>query len=469
VARQSLIVAGAAIAAWLIAGLLITRTGAARLPAMPDRALLTTAVADQIAAADSAARTNPTSAAVVGELGIVYHASLRPVEAQQAYALAEALDSENWRWAYYRGLLFEEHGDQAAALDAFARVAARAPGYGLVHFHIAEIQFKLVHLDEAAAAYGAARDARPESADGEAAAGRPARRGLPLSDHASFGLARIAQANPAARTRAYSPPVDPLLDNVVARSLHTDLLLKHAALAARAGDTAWREWLTRRALSANPRGFDVLLEMSSMLQAAGKHTEALSFLQQCEEVAPGDHHTLVAQGKSLTELGRLDEAERVLRRAVRVRDAAAEYNLGNVLDRMDRWDEARAHYEQALAIDPFHARAMNNLAIGLDQRGQTADAIRLFNRALQAAPDNAEFSSNLGTALMGAGRLDEALTVLDAAIGLDATFANAHNNRGIALARLQRLGEARQSFEKALQLDPGHSDARRNLAAITSK
>jgi Flp pilus assembly protein TadD len=459
----------AAIAAWLIGGMLIARMGAARLPAMPDRALFTAAVADQIAAADAAARANPTSAAVVGDLGIVYHASLRPVEAQQAYALAEALDSNNWRWTYYRGLLFEEHGDQTAALEAFTRVAARAPEYGLAHFHIAEIHFKSVHLDEAAAAYRAARAAPPASADAEASAGLPRRRGRPLSEYANFGLARAAQSKLPERARAYSPPIDPLLDNVIARALHTDLLLKHAALAARSGDTEWREWLARRAHSANPRSFDVLLEMSSMLQAAGKHAEALSFLQQCEEVAPGDHHTLVAQGKSLTELGRLDEAERVLRRAVRVRDAAAEYNLGNVFDRMDRWDEARTHYEQALAIDPFHARAMNNLAIGLDQRGQSADAIRLFNRALQAAPDNAEFYSNLGTALIGAGRLNDALAALDTAIGLDATLANAHNNRGIALARLQRFDEARRSFEKTLQLDPGHADARRNLAAVKSR
>ena len=44
----------------------------------------------------------------------------------------------------------------------------------------------------------------------------------------------------------------------------------------------------------------------------------------------------------------------------------ARYNLGSDLFRQDRWDEARAHYERALAIDPFHVRAMNNLGAGLD-------------------------------------------------------------------------------------------------------
>lgn len=448
-ARSTLIaIAIAAALAWIAAGMVITRMHATKLPAIPDRTELPEPVADEIAQADAAARSRPTSAAVVGDLGIVYHASLRPIEAQQAYAIAEALDPPDWRWTYYRGLLFEEHGDHLAALDAFTRVTAQAPDHGVAHFHIAEIQFKLGRLDEAAAAYAAARDAPPN--DSDAGPGRPARRGRPLSDYANAGLARIAlergnqpaKATPShstgtARARAYVPPVDPLLDDLVARSVHTDLLLKHAALAARGGDPVWREWLTRRALSVNPRGFDVLLEMATMLQASGKHTEALTFLQQCEEVAPGDHHTLVAQGKSLIELGRLDEAENVLRRAVRFRDAAAEYNLATVLDRMDKWGEARTHYERALEIDPFHARAMNNLAIGLDLHGQTVAALALFTRALQAGPDNE-------------------------------TLADAHNNRGIALARLQRTSEARQAFEKALQIDPGHRDARRNLDAISA-
>ena len=69
------------------------------------------------------------------------------------------------------------------------------------------------------------------------------------------------------------------------------------------------------------------MEMAATLQAEGRLTEALDFLSQAEAVAPGDHHVLVEQGKTLGDLGRLGEAEQVLRRACRVRDAAAEYNL----------------------------------------------------------------------------------------------------------------------------------------------
>ena len=58
----------------------------------------------------------------------------------------------------------------------------------------------------------------------------------------------------------------------------------------------------------------------------------------------------------LADLGRFADAEAVLRRAVAVRDTTAEFNLGTVLDQQGRWDEARAHYERALAIDPFNTQ-----------------------------------------------------------------------------------------------------------------
>ena len=494
------VVLGAAIGAWLLSGVLISRAAATRLPPTPDLSMLPAPVANEVSRADDVARRRPTAAAI-GDLGIVYQASLLPAEALQAYAVAESLDPVDWRWPYYRGLILEERGDDAGARDAFGQVVLAASDHGLAQFHLAELAFKAGRTEEAEAGY---RSTQSAGAAANLADGIPPRRAIPLSAHASFGLARlrldrgeidagraqlaeIVRAYPdfgsaqslllrlgkTVRTgavddgRAYVPPADPWLDVVVARSRHPDLLLKHAALAARAGDTTRRQWLVGRALDANPNGLDVLLEMASMLQAAGRHTEAFDFLRRAEAVAPGDHHTLVEQGKSLSELGRLAEAEAVLRRAVRVRDAAAEYNLATVLDRLDRWSEAREHYERALAIDPFHARAMNNLAIGFSRRGEQPRALALYRRAIEAAPDHADTYTNLGGALAGLGRFSEALAALDTAVSLDPGAADAHNNRGIALAQLGRLGEARTSFETALRLVPAHRDAHNNLAALS--
>lgn len=493
-------VIAAAALAWLIAGFAVERAAGRRLPPVPDLSGLSAPAAQAIAAADAAARSRPTSARV-GGLAMVYQGSLLPDQALNAYAVAESLDSNDWQWPYYRGLILLERGDQIGAAGAFRAVTASSPAWGLAQFHLAEIAFKTGRRADAEAAYLAAQSApAPSAATTDAL---PPRKAIPLAAHASFGLARLHLDRgevDAARTRlttlvaahpefgsaqslrrrlddrqpdpaqddgrAYVPPADPWLDAVVTKSWHPDLLLKHAALAARSGDTAWRQWLVNRALEANPKGLDVLLEAAAVRQAAGRHAEALGFLERAAAVAPDDHHTLVEQGRTLSDLGRLAEAETVLRRAIRVRDATAEYNLANVLDQMDRWDEARAHYERALAINPFHDRSLNNLGIGYSRRGDPQRALPLYRRAIEVAPEVADTYTNLSAALGALGRFGEALDATDSAIALNPSAADAHSNRGIALAQLGRRDDARAAFEAALRLDPRHVSARRNLAAI---
>ena len=514
------VVPAAAVLAWLAAGMITQRAQAGRLPALADLTGVAAPIREAIVAADAQARRS-TDGATVGALARVYHGSLRVNDALAIYPVAERLAPGDWTWTYLRALLLEERGDQAAARAALERVTAAAPAFGLAWYRLGELAFKQRRLDDAQTAYERARDATgvPPFTSPFAAPFKPAgvasRQTVPLSAYAGLGLARVAldrhdtagaatrlrtlvdsypafgparallraeerrtaaatgaTATPPAPDRAFDapfvPPADPLLDAVVAESRHSDMLLKHASIATRAGDVAWREFLVRRALSFNPRDLNVLMEAASMLQATGRPAEALEYLRQHEALAPGDHHTLVVQGRVLADLGRLTDAEAVLRRAVVVRDAAAEYNLGTVLDQQGRWQDARPHYERALAINPFHARAMNNMAVGLDRHGQTPAAVLLFERAIAIEPDAAEYYVNYGSSLIGLRRLDDAVRVLTTAIALEPRAPNAHNNLGIALAQQRQLPRAREEFERALQLDPSHANARRNLDLTTA-
>jgi tetratricopeptide (TPR) repeat protein len=497
------LIVATAVLAWFGAGEAARRVRAAQIPALELAAALPSTHA-AISDADREARRAP-SGDTVGALAMAYHASQQPAAAEAAYVVAEALAPREWRWTYQRALLLAERGDAAGARAAFERVLAEVPSHGLTWFYLGEIAFKEGRLDDALAAYTHARDAVAEPAFTPPAVS--ARHTVPLSAYARTAIARIAlergqaevaerELRPAvdaypsfgqarallrevARARgtavvprragesSYVPPADPRLDVVVAASQHPDLLLKHAGLATRGGDAAWREFLVRRALAAAPSDLNVLMEMSAMLQSQRQLTEALAYLERHETLAPDDHHGLVQQGKVLADLGRFADAERVLRRAVAVRDTTAEFNLGTVLDQQGRWDEARTRYERALALDPFNTSAMNNLAAGLDRRGQTALALPLFERALAIAPDNADYYVNYGTALVQARRVDEAIGALMTAIELAPRSANAHNNLGIALARQGDLVKARDAFARALEIDPRHEGARGNLDQVS--
>jgi len=488
-------------AAWIGADRLAHRAKAGTaLPLPGDLAALPEPARAQLRAAAARAQGSPESGDAAGELGRALHASLFSDDAIAAYARAEQIDGASWRWPYLRAVLLEERSRLDDARTALQSAIDRNGAPGLAWFRFAEIAFKQGRLDDAEAAYRRAADMPP--ADPFRPGGVSSRRVLPLSAYAQLGLARIAldrrqtpqaaemidailasqptfgparslrasldanAAAPPASSRAYVPPNDPEIDAIVAMSAMRDLLLKHAAVAARGGDREWREFLVRRAAELNPRDPNVLMELAALLQATNRATEALDVLRQHEQLVPGDHHTLVEQGRCLADLGRLEEAEAVLRRAARVRDAAAEYNLGTVVDRLGRSDEARAHYEKALTIDPFHSRALNNLGVLLDRHGQGAEAIRTLERAIQADPDNADAYSNLGSAMIGARRLPDALRTIEVAIALDPDAANPHNNRGIALAQSGRLQEAIAEWNTALRLDPAHVNARRNLEQV---
>jgi tetratricopeptide (TPR) repeat protein len=484
-------------AAWVGAGVMARRTLAASLPVLPDIAALPAAVQTAVREAEAAARATP-DAATIGAYGRACHGAQLAECALGAYRVAEALAPDDLSWTYLRALLLEERGDDDA-IAAFVGVTTRQPAHGHAWFRLGEAHFKRGRLDDAAAAY-----TRAEAAPAVAAFTPPgvtSRQTWALGAYAGVGLARVALDRgdtAAARTRlatlaaaypafspargllrqldaretsaagSYVPPADPVVDALVASSRHSDLLLKHAGLATRAGDTAWREFLVRRALEFNADDLNVLMAMAELLQSTRRPAEALPFLTRLETLAPGDHHALVEHGRVLGDLNRLSEAEAVLRRALPMRDPAAEYNLGTVLDRMGRWDEARGHYERAIALNPFHTRAMNNLAAGLNRRGQTAVALGLFERAVSVAPDAADIHVNYGVALTDARRFAQAVAVLTTAIALDPRDPNPHNNLGIAFASMGDLPRAKDAFARALAIDPRNTNARRNHDRVTA-
>src|SRR6266849_10624511 len=78
-----------------------------------------------------------------------------------------------------------------------------------------------------------------------------------------------------------------------------------------------------------------------------------------------------------------DEAIAHFQQALRVnpRLAHAENNWGITLAKQGRWEEAARHYEAALRIDRRHAEAHANLAVALGRLGRYADAQRHLEQA----------------------------------------------------------------------------------------
>jgi protein O-mannosyl-transferase len=174
-----------------------------------------------------------------------------------------------------------------------------------------------------------------------------------------------------------------------------------------------------------------------------------------------------------------------------------EHNLGVALGVSDRYDEAAAHFEKALQIDPnfydglvvmgvtrahqdrlpeameyFRAairsqpdvpKARVQLAHALWQEKRDEAALEEMRRASQLAPKDPDILADLGLALGLAGRIPEAIEQLHEALRLNPNSAEAHNNLGLALLASGKARESVPEFEVALRLKPELKGAADNL------
>jgi tetratricopeptide (TPR) repeat protein len=109
-------------------------------------------------------------------------------------------------------------------------------------------------------------------------------------------------------------------------------------------------------------------------------------------------------------------------------------NLGTVLRRTGRVQEAIEQYEQALRIRPDYAEAHANLGNALQRVGRVQDAIGHYERAVQIAPGSAEFQYVLGSALEQAGRRPEAIAHYEQAVLINPDYVEAQNKLAELLA-----------------------------------
>ena len=170
-------------------------------------------------------------------------------------------------------------------------------------------------------------------------------------------------------------------------------------------------------------------------------------------------------GDVLARQGKQDEAIGHYERALELNpdEAQPHFNLGNVLARQGKLDEAIQHYERALQLDPGGVAIHVNCGNALARQGKLNEAVQHYERALQLDPANADAHCDLAVALARQGKSAQAILHLQQAIQANPDYAQAHCDLGIALAAERKLDEAIQHYERAIQLDPDYANAHFNL------
>ena len=116
--------------------------------------------------------------------------------------------------------------------------------------------------------------------------------------------------------------------------------------------------------------------------------------------------------------------------------------------------KAREKYEEALEVNPYHLRVLNDLATSYEKSGKPDKAIEMYKRALIVAPHFTESLLNLSATYYNAGQLDSALISIEKIHLSSITYRDIQNY---------------QTFYKAILLEKIHNHLKTGFTSNVSE
>lgn len=148
------------------------------------------------------------------------------------------------------------------------------------------------------------------------------------------------------------------------------------------------------------------------------------------------------------------------------RDERITYRIGFLFHKMNRRPEARSAYEDTIALQKCHTRALNNLGNILTDQGDRDAAIARYKQAIQCDDGFSVAHYNLANLYRENDELTAAVKHYDAALATNPDHFRSHHNLGLIYLRLaqaktddavarKKYGDlAETHFGRACELNP---------------
>ena len=153
-----------------------------------------------------------------------------------------------------------------------------------------------------------------------------------------------------------------------------------------------------------------LIKQAINFHVQGNISEAAKNYQSFINQGFKDQRVFSNYGVILKNLGKLKEAELLLRKAIELNPnfANAHLILGNILKDLGKLKEAELSLRKAIEINPDYSEAYCNLGIILRCLDKLTEAELSYRKAIELNPDFVEALSNLGNILRRHGEYQEA-------------------------------------------------------------
>lgn len=196
---------------------------------------------------------------------------------------------------------------------------------------------------------------------------------------------------------------------------------------------------------------------------AGKMTDALETLEEAVAIDPTNASLQNYYGRFLFLAGRFGPAEAAFRRALEL-DAYltdAHNNLGALLDRIGKKDEAIGEFRKALA-DPSYPtpeKVWLNLGMTYSSQGRSDEAIAALRQAVEIDPKFYKAHYELASELDKTGRTEEAVRLYEVAAPEFRADPTYHYRLGVVYVKMKNPEKARIHLNRVLELSPGSENA----------
>jgi tetratricopeptide (TPR) repeat protein len=220
-----------------------------------------------------------------------------------------------------------------------------------------------------------------------------------------------------------------------------------------------------RSLSAGIAG-GVLLILATLTNAQiHRWSDSVTLFQHTLAITPPNAPIEYCLGFALRRSGRYDEAAAHFEKLLQIQpdDYFGLLNMGDVRSYQGRLPEAIEYYQAAIRSHPDGSKAHARLGQTFWQQNRIEAAYDEMRRASQLAPEDATIRDDLGVSLLRLGRTPEAIDQFHEALRLKPDSAEVHNTLGLALLGSGKARESIPEFEAALRLKPELQGAADNL------
>jgi Flp pilus assembly protein TadD len=180
--------------------------------------------------------------------------------------------------------------------------------------------------------------------------------------------------------------------------------------------------------NANQGNVPLGLEYAANLQKIGQVDQQVEVLKSISVGHPNDGPLQSKLGKQLLAAGRFGEATAMLERAAAQPgvDWQTLSALGTAYDQQGSYTQARAKYQQALALKPNQLSVENNMAMSFALEGKLPEAEKLLRSAMTQPGVDAQprVRQNLALVVGLQGRFDEARQIASADLPPEQVEAN---------------------------------------------